>query len=604
MAKIEKHGNGWSYRYTDANRVRRRGGTYSDKRVAAQALAADLELVDRLKAGFIDDRELALRDHAAMSLADHIEAYRAHLKAKGNKPQHIALTVNRIRRLAAVVKGAAFSEVNPPKATRKADKERFKAALDDRLKSARLGDLTAAKVQSALRSLVDDRAGLTSVNHYATAIRMFSKWCWDSGRAKDHALRTVKGFNAATDRRHPRRALTVKESNKLIQTATAGPVAYGMTGADRAVLYALALGTGFRANELASLTTESFRLESSSPTVHLAAESAKNVREANQPISRSLAEVLRPWLASRVPGRPVFAWTKGRTAAMLRVDLEAAGIAYQTPEGKADFHSLRATYITNLIQSGVSIKLVQILARHASPILTMTRYAKVRIHDEAEAVESLPDLMPQFAEPDASIPMATGAEGTTEPAPTSIGPEGCTDVQRISNRRGPLLVHSGDVSRRKESSAGVMASSIANEREGRLEAKNTGFSASGREWAEGESNSRHTDFQSVALPTELSARVCGRGENREFGGRCQRGRKKTFQVKGRSRVVWWRRICLARVDALLVCLVALEPSAAFGPAGRIAAGIQRSGPRARLAAGTKMGRRGSSGLTPARVRVN
>ncbi len=40
-----------------------------------------------------------------------------------------------------------------------------------------------------------------------------------------------------------------------------------------------------------------------------------------------------------------------------------------------------------------------------------------------------------------------------------------------------------------------------------------------KEWAEGESNSRHTDFQSVALPAELSART----DRREAQNRVSRG---------------------------------------------------------------------------------
>jgi hypothetical protein len=41
-----------------------------------------------------------------------------------------------------------------------------------------------------------------------------------------------------------------------------------------------------------------------------------------------------------------------RTAAMLRVDLEAAGIPYRDTAGRVvDFHALRASYITYLVRT-------------------------------------------------------------------------------------------------------------------------------------------------------------------------------------------------------------------------------------------------------------
>jgi len=54
------------------------------------------------------------------------------------------------------------------------------------------------------------------------------------------------------------------------------------------------------------------------------------------------------------------------TAEMLRVDLDAAGVPYETDEGVADFHASRGTYISNLVASGVSVKTCQELARHST----------------------------------------------------------------------------------------------------------------------------------------------------------------------------------------------------------------------------------------------
>ena len=153
-----------------------------------------------------------------------------------------------------------------------------------------------------------------------------------------------------------------------------------------------ALGTGFRAKELRTLTPERFNLDSDTPTVLGKSCYTKNGKEAVQPLAASLAEQLRPWLAGKAPGRPVFDGMTKRTADMLRFDLEAAGIPYETDSGVADFHSLRGDFISYLVSSGASVKTCQTLARHSTPVMTIGIYAKASLHDINGAVENLPDL--------------------------------------------------------------------------------------------------------------------------------------------------------------------------------------------------------------------
>ncbi len=75
---------------------------------------------------------------------------------------------------------------------------------------------------------------------------------------------------------------------------------------------------------------------------------------------------------------------------MLQNDLDAAGIAYVTDDGVADFHSLRHTFISNLVAGGVHPKLAQQLARHSTITLTMDRYSHVGLLDLNAALRSLP----------------------------------------------------------------------------------------------------------------------------------------------------------------------------------------------------------------------
>ena len=91
-----------------------------------------------------------------------------------------------------------------------------------------------------------------------------------------------------------------------MEATETGPIVLGMTGPDRAMLYALAIGTGLRSEELRTLAPERFDSDSDPPTVTVLAGYAKNRREAVQPLAHALAERLRPWVALRVPGSPVF----------------------------------------------------------------------------------------------------------------------------------------------------------------------------------------------------------------------------------------------------------------------------------------------------------
>ena len=91
------------------------------------------------------------------------------------------------------------------------------------------------------------------------------------------------------------------------------------------------------------------------------------------------------------------------TARMIQADLEAAGIPYCDAAGRyADFHSLRHTFITNLVRGGVHPAVAQTLARHSTITLTMNRYTHIMHSQQVAALAKLPDL---------SMRHATGTDG-------------------------------------------------------------------------------------------------------------------------------------------------------------------------------------------------
>jgi len=320
------------------------------------------------------------RAAGAKSLLSHLADWRNALAAKGDSSQHVRESASRVE---VVLRGCGltyFSEIVP------------------------------STVQNYLAGLRQADGGISAqtLNHYLGAMKQFCRWMVAEGRAQRSPIAHLPGLNVRTDRRHDRRALTVKETQQLLAATHNGPTLRGMAGRDREMLYRLALETGLRWSELRSLTRQSFDLEGNPPTVTVKAAYSKHRREDKLPLRETTAVLLRDYLADKLPLAGAFDMPCGGVGAkVLRVDLEAAGISYQDADGLlADFHALRHTFITNLADSGVHPSVARRLARHSDVNLTLSRYTHSTLQGLGDAVESLPDISPQ-----SEVAKATGTEG-------------------------------------------------------------------------------------------------------------------------------------------------------------------------------------------------
>jgi integrase len=425
MPSLRKRGAVWYFRYVDASGVKREHKGCRDK-AATLAMAAAVEVeIAQIKGGFASPKDIGYRDHEARPLADHLDDWHRDMRARGKTDRHADQYRDRAGKLVALIRGAKLVEVETGRGRRAS--ERAAATLAGLLNAARLTDLTPERIQAALAALRDAGKSNQTANHYRAALRAFVRWAGDKGRLRDNPMRGVHGYNVQEGPRRERRALTDEELARLIDAAGRGPVAYHVPGPLRAMAYWVAASTGFRVAELRALTPESFRLDGPEPTVSLKAGSTKNRRPVTQPVPLALAHALSAWLRGQPAGGPVFL-LHHETAKAIRRDLDAAGIPYATDEGRADFHSLRAYYISALVRAGASIKEVQALARHAQPQTTLNHYAKVSARDLRGAVESLP-------------------------APAPVG----TDGRPISNGLAHHLPTAGGKSGRVGSEAGAMA---------------------------------------------------------------------------------------------------------------------------------------------------
>jgi len=366
LGRDKKKKNAPSYiGYKDHKGKRRTCKGFTDKG-ATQQLAVKLETeADMRRKGLIDGEREERAERRRSEIREHLREYRTSLEAKQNTEKHVKLIMSRIDR---IVNGCSF---------------------------ATLGDLDATKVEGFLTKLrKKEDFGHRTYNHYLQAIEAFCNWLVSRRRLGENPVVGIPRLNANTDVRHQRRALTQDEFVKLIKSAIESDKSIQCyKGEQRARIYILSSMTGLRRAELASLTAESFDLDSPQPTLTVEAGASKHRRKDVLPLHADLVPLIREWIAELEPEEPLFPkLAKRRTWLMVKNDLERVGIPYETKEGIADFHAAgRHSYITGLLRSGVSVPHAMALARHRDVRTTMG-YTHLGIDEQANALKSLPGI--------------------------------------------------------------------------------------------------------------------------------------------------------------------------------------------------------------------
>ena len=185
-----------------------------------------------------------------------------------------------------------------------------------------MADITAEKVDEALAGLRQSGTGLRTSNGYFRAMRTFCRWLVRTKRTSENPVADLSCMKVTeADRKHRRRPLNDEELALLLAAARKSPEPFmGLSGPDRAMLYLVAVDTGLRASELASLTPASFDLDAAQPVVRCRAGYTKNGAEAELPLRQDMAATLRDWLATKVAGEPGLAGPVGQSTARGRDD--------------------------------------------------------------------------------------------------------------------------------------------------------------------------------------------------------------------------------------------------------------------------------------------
>jgi len=336
---------------------------FTDKALTEQ-LASKLESDARLRSsGLISSEQDAFAAHESADISKHVLAFETSLS--NNTETYSKLVMFRVRR---ILDGCAFTT---------------------------LGKINSDGVQNFLELVrKSEDLGNKTYNHYLQAIDTFLNWCVKSKRIVSNPIVGLDRLNNAVDVRHQRRALTTEEVELLVTKArTSGKYIQCQSPEQRARVYTVAYMTGLRKRELSSLCVSSFKLDENPPTVTVEASSSKHRKKDVLPLHPDLVQKLRSWTKGLKQTQHLFpGLERKKLSLMIRKDLEAAGIAYETVDGIADFHAAgRHTYITQLLRSGVSVPEAKELARHSDVNMTM-RYTHIGIDDQAEALARLPRL--------------------------------------------------------------------------------------------------------------------------------------------------------------------------------------------------------------------
>ena len=370
-------------------RYRNERGALVEVRLSNSKSAADLMLhelkrkAELARVGLRNPFELQL----ARPLLEHLAEFKAHLQARGVTAGHCQQVYHRAER---ILRECGF---------------RF------------IDDMKASPVEMVLTRLRAEGRGQQTLNFYLQSVKQFCRWLVADRRTGENWLAHMRGGNVAVDRRLERRELAQLEIEWLLKASRLGPPRHLLSGESRHLLYATALGTGFRASELASLTPRDFDLTAEDPTVRIQARFEKVRRGNTLPLPAQLVTLLRPCLADRPLDAPLWPgkWAlQKRASKLIKADLELARrmwiddapdgsservqressdtLKYRSSEGQADFHALRHTFLTRLGRSGAHPRVMMELARHSSVELTLGRYTHTSLRDLVAAIQRLAPL--------------------------------------------------------------------------------------------------------------------------------------------------------------------------------------------------------------------
>ena len=324
------------------------------------------------------------------------------------------------------------------------------------MKAVSVADVTRTRVERYLNRL--DEAGLAprTVNLHLGHLKALFNWAVESEIMWSSRIASIKP-RPVHEARRKRRPLSRDETQRLFEAATR-PDARPW----ELVSYALAYYAGLRREEIRLVRWTDVDLEERTLTIR--PEIDKSRRGAVLPLCPRLAEMLAehrqrfPAMptasVSRLPYKPLHCFYK---------TLKAAGIERVDASGKVvDFHALRHTYGTHLIQAGADPKTVQVLMRHAKAETTLGIYVHSDRQRMKDAVARLPDFAgsAEMVEKEATNNLWTGMDNNPRTGARSGTLNGRPNPVRFGADRRDLPRPAGDGQDHKTMPPGLQVQAV------------------------------------------------------------------------------------------------------------------------------------------------
>lgn len=258
-----------------------------------------------------------------------------------------------------------------------------------------IGDetLTKSGEEKKKNSAPKPLSGKTLAN-FSDGLKSFCDFCVKRGYLADDPLRELGRFD--TTPKIQRRSLTREEISVLLDSCPS---------ADRRLVYETALSSGLRVNELRSLNKKD--LDVVNGGLKLRPEWTKNRKPGFQPLPLWLVQKL----SAQDRANGTLLKVTRHPARYFKADLKRAKIdPTDNGDGKLDFHALRVTFTTMVVDCGASVKEAQAMARHSTPNLTMNTYARAASKRLSYLAESIGE---RFKPARSEVVEVMGVEPTT-----------------------------------------------------------------------------------------------------------------------------------------------------------------------------------------------
>jgi integrase len=369
-----------TFRAADGRRVTVMGSP--DLEVTVEMAQRIVRREERARLGLPQAEEDRLAEQDMRPIEEHLADWQATMEAEGSTPKHI-------RQFIDCARGILLGQ-KPPAADAKRGRGRVLQVQLDGVGARRISEIQPSKVQREVGK-VKAASKAATANRYLNAVRAFLNWGVSDRRWRANVCEHLPKYNVDEDRAFHRRAITAQQFRHLLEVTEAShDTIAGLTGLQRSLVYRFCVATGLRRKEVRAVRVSDMSYEGT-PGVWVQAKVGKNRKRAFQPLPGSMVAEIREHVKRRDPADPLFD-VPSNTARMLKKDLKAAGIPYETPDGRFDFHAIRHESGALLIAAGMHVTAVQKHMRHAQAKLTLDTYGHLLDSDRERLVKLLPDF--------------------------------------------------------------------------------------------------------------------------------------------------------------------------------------------------------------------